>query len=120
MADDNGAIGYSSDWVTDLGLISGSESFTFSAFSTSTETLYTHSFGYEPVYHAQYKVGDYWHDVGVDSLGGTPGDDLDSVYCYMESTASALKVHWSNNAGGERTATIRYWIYENPITESVS
>lgn len=120
MADANLNLGFSTDWVTDMGLLDGSTAQTV-ANGTGSFDIVTHSYGYKPVFVAQWKVspGAYWYDaMGGPVITGIPGQtDTNGVDLYVSVTNSKLVCYYDNNAGANRTITVRYWIYENAIED---
>ena len=122
MADLNENLGFSTDWVTDMGLLSGSTTETV-ANGTGSFDMVTHDYGYKPVSVAHYKVspGAYWYDVvGAPTFTNTFGsNDKQAVDMYVEVTNTKLVCHYDNGSGADRTITVRYWVYENDIEEEV-
>ena len=121
MADANLNLGFSTDWVTDMGLLEGSISETV-ANGTGSFDIVTHDYGYKPVSVAQWKAqGVYWYDAqGAPYLNAIPGfNSKNGVDLYVEITSTKLICHYNNASGADRTITVRYWVYENAISEAV-
>lgn len=123
MADANGVLGFSSDWVTDVGVLSGQASFSVPN-GTSNELLASHSLGYRPIATCQYTIdtnGGVWFPTGTYFVNaGTPGRNLaNGVRCYVNITTTGLRVYFNNFSGASRDVTVRYWIYQNALDEVV-
>lgn len=129
--DDNGTIGFSSDWVTEIGLMSGDFQVTAATGANTSTTIVSHNLGYKPMADAiigasgSSPVGDvaYFNVANFpfyDPAGGISlYDYTNGIRSYVEITNSALVLHYKNISGATRYINLRYWIYENPITEEV-
>lgn len=122
MADANSNLGFSTDWVTDMGLYATSVSQTV-ANGTGSFDVITHGLGYKPVCDAQWNVSPStkWFPAGGGpAFSGTAGySDKYSVNPYFVVTTTKIVCYYNNSSGANRTISVRVWVYENPITEEI-